>query len=45
MINKERYSLSFNRAFYEVIRQCGNLHMEEGAWLGEDMMKAYPHLV
>lgn len=45
LINKERYSLSFNRAFHEVIRQCGNLRMEEeGAWLGEDMMKAYTRL-
>ncbi len=29
----------------EVIQTCGNLRMEEaGAWLGEDIMKAYTRL-
>lgn len=45
LMNKGRYSGSFNRAFREVIRQCGELRIEEeGAWLGEDMMEAYTRL-
>lgn len=45
LINKGQYSVSFNRAFPEVIRQCGNLRREqEGAWLGEDIMEAYTRL-
>ena len=42
LMNKGRYGVSFNQAFHEVIQTCGNLRMEEaGAWLGEDIMKAY----
>lgn len=45
LMNKGRYSGSFNRAFGEVIRQCGELRIEEeGAWLGEEMMEAYTRL-
>lgn len=45
LMNKGRYSGSFNRAFREVIRQCGELRIEEeGAWLGEEMMEAYTRL-
>lgn len=45
LMNKGRYGVSFNQAFHEVIQTCGNLRMEEaGAWLGEDIMKAYIRL-
>ncbi len=45
LINKDRYKVSFNRAFGEVIRQCGELRIkEEGAWLGYEMMEAYTRL-
>lgn len=45
LINKEQYSISFNKAFHEVIRQCSELRIhEEGAWLGEEMMEAYIRL-
>lgn len=45
LINKNRYRASFNRAFGEVIRQCGELRIkEEGAWLGQEMMEAYTRL-
>lgn len=45
LINKDRYRVSFNRAFGEVIRQCGELRIkEEGAWLGQEMMEAYTRL-
>lgn len=45
LINKDRYRVSFNRAFGEVIRQCGELRIkEEGAWLGYEMMEAYTRL-
>ena len=45
LMNKGRYGVSFNQAFHEVIQTCGNLRMEEaGAWLGEDIMKAYTRL-
>lgn len=45
LINKGTYRVTFNRAFDEVIRACGGLRMEqEGAWLGQEMMKAYTSL-
>lgn len=45
LINKEKYRLTFNRAFHEVIQACGNLRINmEGAWLGKDMMEAYIRL-
>lgn len=45
LINKEKYRLSVNEDFYGVIRQCSELRCDkEGAWLGEDMIKAYTEL-
>lgn len=45
LINKEKYQVTFNRAFRDVIHACGNLRMEEeGAWLGPKMMDAYTKL-
>jgi len=42
LLNKGRYKASFNRAFEQVIRKCGELREEEeGAWLGPDMISAY----
>ena len=36
LMNKNRYEITFNNAFDEVIRACGELRMkEEGAWLEE----------
>lgn len=47
LMNKGKYHFSFNRAFSEVIHQCsvvdGRYDME-GAWLGEDIIKAYTKL-
>lgn len=45
LMNKGQYKTTFNRAFHEVIRNCGNLRIEEeGAWLGEEMTEAYTRL-
>ena len=34
LINKGKYVMSFNQAFDEVIKNCGNLRIEErGAWM------------
>lgn len=45
LLNKERYSCSVNQRFDEVIRQCSQLRInEKGAWLGEDMIRAYTEL-
>lgn len=45
LMNKGTYRVTFNQAFEEVIHACGNLRMEEeGAWLGQEMMKAYTSL-
>lgn len=45
LINKERYRVTLNHAFQEVIHACGNLRIEEeGAWLGPEMMEAYTRL-
>ena len=44
-MNKRQYSLSLNEDFDGVIAQCGKLrYNERGAWLGNDMMKAYMEL-
>lgn len=47
LMNKQKYHVSFNRAFSEVIHHCsvsqGGYDME-GAWLGEDMIAAYTRL-
>lgn len=45
LINKGRYTLSINRAFPEVIRNCGKLREDmEGAWLGPQIIEAYTKL-
>lgn len=45
LMNKRQYSLSLNEDFDGVIAQCGKLrYNERGAWLGNDMMKAYMEL-
>lgn len=45
LMNKNTYRVSFNEAFEEVIRQCGQLRIrEEGAWLGPEMTEAYTEL-
>ena len=44
-INKNRYTLTINRDFDGVIHGCSEKRLEqEGAWLGEDMIKAYTEL-
>lgn len=45
ILNKGKYRLSINEDFEAVIRECGRLRIDkEGAWLGEDMTKAYTAL-
>lgn len=47
MLNSRRYALTFNRAFDRVIRTCGEINNRcdhDGAWLGEDIIKAYTAL-
>lgn len=45
LINKQQYLLSVNNDFEGVIRQCSQLRIHEnGAWLGEDMIRAYIEL-
>lgn len=45
LINKHRYRLSFNEDFESVIRNCGQLRIDEDmAWLGPDMTAAYTEL-
>lgn len=45
LMNKGQYRCSINRAFEDVIRNCGDLRKEmEGAWLGPDMTAAYTEL-
>ncbi len=45
LMNKGLYRVSINRDFPSVIRNCGDLRKEqEGAWLGDDMTKAYTAL-
>lgn len=44
LINKEQYFVSFDRAFDEVLYNCATVddrHKESGAWLGEEIMKAW----
>lgn len=42
LMNKGLYDVTFNNDFPAVIEQCGKLRYDqEGAWLGEDMTKAY----
>lgn len=47
LINKGRYSVTFNEAFPEVIGWCsrsGGRGNEAGAWLGPDMISAYTEM-
>lgn len=45
LIKKNKYRLSINRAFPEVIRNCGKLREDmEGAWLGPQIIEAYTEL-
>ena len=42
LMNKDKYKVTFNHAFEQVIRNCSKLRIEqEGAWLGEEMIEAY----
>lgn len=45
LINRGQYLVSINNDFEGVIRQCSQLRInEKGAWLGEDMIRAYTEL-
>ncbi len=47
LIRKNRYRMTINDDFPEVIRQCsinGGRNEMEGAWLGDDMVRAYTEL-
>ncbi len=45
LINRGQYLVSINNDFEGVIRQCSQLRINEmGAWLGEDMIRAYTEL-
>ncbi len=45
LLNKELYGTTMDYNFEGVIRNCGQLRIhEEGAWLGEDIIKAYTEL-
>lgn len=44
--NQQRFSVTIDQAFDEVIRACGTTprHGQQGTWLGEDMIAAYTDL-
>lgn len=45
LLNKNRYRMSINEDFAGVIRNCSRLRINRaGAWLGEEMIKAYTRL-
>jgi leucyl/phenylalanyl-tRNA--protein transferase len=45
LFNKKKYTFSLNEDFEGVIHNCSKLrYEEEGAWLGEDIIKAYTEL-
>ena len=47
LMNKHEYMVTFNRDFDGVIEGCSQVdgrYDANGAWLGEDMMRAYRHL-
>ncbi|MCQ2974484.1 MAG: leucyl/phenylalanyl-tRNA--protein transferase [Bacteroidales bacterium] len=45
LINSEKYSITFNKDFKQVISNCSSLRInKEGAWLGPEMIKAYTKL-
>ena len=45
LMNKNRYEVRYNTDFEQTIRHCSQLRVDEmGAWLGDDMIKAYTEL-
>lgn len=45
LLRKETYEVTINEAFSDVIRACAEPRIDmEGAWLGQEMMKAYTRL-
>ncbi|MGM9803525.1 MAG: leucyl/phenylalanyl-tRNA--protein transferase [Muribaculaceae bacterium] len=45
LINKNRYTVTINQDFDGVIHGCSEKRIDDsGAWLGEDMIKAYTEL-
>lgn len=45
LLNKKKYTFSLNQDFEGVIHNCSKLrYEEEGAWLGEDIIRAYTEL-
>ena len=47
LLRKEKYHMSINKAFPQVIRNCSTVNgrvNEEYAWLGDDIIKAYTRL-
>ncbi len=47
LLRKEKYDMSINKAFPQVIRNCSTVNgrvNEEYAWLGDDIIKAYTRL-
>ena len=45
LLNKKKYTFTLNEDFEGVIHICSKLrYEEEGAWLGEDIIKAYTEL-
>lgn len=45
LLNKKKYTFTLNEDFEGVIHNCSKLrYEEEGAWLGEDIIKAYTEL-
>ena len=45
LLNKKKYTFSLNQDFECVIHNCSKLrYEEEGAWLGEDIIRAYTEL-
>ncbi len=45
LMNKGLYSVTFNKAFGKVIKGCSEKRIDmDGAWLGDDIIKAYSRL-
>lgn len=45
LLNKKKYTFTLNEDFEGVIHNCSQLrYEEEGAWLGEDIIRAYTEL-
>lgn len=45
MMRSDRYTVTFGQAFDDVIAHCSGLRINErGAWLGDDMIRAYREL-